>query len=213
MKMLKTVSSLILLGALLILPAAAQVLPPTYSSQSVTTTNGATALSHAIIGANSVNNGTPIITAVDAISDKAAAKIQFYRVDAEISATHTNATVTLPVTSTNGLADNGTIIIRHLLTDTYEKRTLTTSTASTNLVVTVAPMSNVVPGDMIYHVTTFTAPVLLLKTNTYSVAASGLSLQVNGSHIVAGQKGKPLLAEVDGTSTATLSAITARFDP
>jgi len=181
-----------------------------YTSFSAGTTNGATALSWVVIGANSVNGGTPIVTMIDAVSDKDGAKVQAYRITAETPATHTNSTVTLPVAS--GGVDSGTILIRHLLSDTYEKRTLTTSTAATNLVVTAAPLANVVPGDIIYHLSSTFAPTITLKTNNAAIANLGNSLQMQGQRLIVGQKGKPLLLEVDGTASATLQGASATFE-
>lgn len=208
MKTFKAILTVAALTAALATAALAQ--PATYSSFSAGTTNGATALSWVVIGANSANSGTPIVTMIDAVSDKAGAKVQAYRITSETPATHTNSTVTLPVAS--GGVNSGTILIRHLLSDTYEKRTLTTSTASTNLVVTAAPLANVVPGDVIYHISSTFAPSITLKTNNFTIGGTGNSLQMEGTQLIAGQKGKPLLLEVDGTSSATLQGATAKYE-
>lgn len=199
-----------LVAAVAIVGVGALAQPATYTSYSSTSTNGATALSWAFVGANSVNSGTPIVTMIDAVSDKAGAVVKTYRVTSETPATHTNSTVTLPVVV--GGIDTGTILIRHLLTDTYEKRTLTTSTAATNLVVTGAPLTAVVPGDVIYHITSTGQPTITLKTNNFTIGGTGNSLQLSGNRLIAGQKGKPLLIEVDGTASATLQGVTATFE-
>lgn len=208
----------LLLGAVLaalatsaLFTAAAVAAPATYSSYSTGATN-AGALAHAIIGANSANAGTPVVTSIDATSDKAASLVQFYRVTAETAANYTNSTTRLDVVLTNGIGVSGTIVIRHLLTDTYEKRTLANNTGSTNLVVTVAPLEAVVPGDIIYKVATTGVGALSLKTNSFSVASAGMSCQLNGPRLFAGQKGKPLLLEVDATTTGTINSVTATFE-
>lgn len=208
---MKTFKEILTVAAMLaVLATMALAQPATYSSFSAGTTNGATALSWAVIGANSVNSGTPVVTMIDAVSDLSTAKVQAYRVTGEVAATHTNSTVTLPVVV--GDVDSGTILIRHLLSDTYEKRTLTTATGATNLVVTAAPLANVVPGDVIYYVSTTFAPSITLKTNSFALADSGNSLLVEGPRIIAGQKGKPLLLEVNGTASATLQGATATYE-
>ena len=75
--------------------ASAQTTP--YSVYSRGSTNGATALSGVIIGANSANNGTPVVTMIDANSDKAASVVQSYRVTSETPCTATNSATSLYV--------------------------------------------------------------------------------------------------------------------
>lgn len=183
--------------------------PLGYSVYSRGTTNGATALSSVIIGAASANNGTPVVTQISAVSDLANAVVQFYRVTSETSATATNSNVSLTV-GTGGV-DSGTIVIRHLINDRYEKRALTTSTNVTNLILTAAPQQAVIPGDVIYYVTSTGSGAIALTTNNVPFGAA-MALNAVGT-LYAGQRGKPLLAEVNGTSTATLHSMTARFDP
>lgn len=161
----------------------------------VGTTNAATTLSYAVVSANSANGGAPAVSFISAGSDKATSVIQFYKVDAIVRATFTNSTTRIDVVETNGLADNGTIVIRHVFDDTYEKRTLTTSTGATNLVVTAAPLGTVRPGDIIYHVTTTGA-------GSIKWGATTNTLGNGGGPIFVGQSGMPLLLEVDATGSA-----------
>jgi hypothetical protein len=44
------------------------------------------------------------------------------------------------------------------------------------------------------------------------VANSGYAIRQTGQGILAGQKGKPLLLEVDATTTGTINGVTARFE-
>jgi hypothetical protein len=200
------------------LTATAQIVPA-YSSYAAGTTNGASALSWAISSAHSLNDGIPVVTYINASSDKAASKVQFYLCTEETVAKYANnSTTTLSVNDTNGFASGDVIIIRHAGTnDTYEKRILTTMTAATNLVVTVAPMTTVVPGDIIYRMTTTGAPFIPCVTNTYTAANSGLSVVQSGPGIVAGSAFGghtcPILAEVDGTSSASLNSMNVIYVP
>lgn len=168
------------------------------------TTNGSTTLSYAIVSANSANGGVPVVQYVNAASDKANSALQFYRVDAQTSATYTNSTVTLPVQGTNSIADGGVIIIRHVLDDTYEKRILTTSTGSTNLVTTVAPWGTVVPNDIIYHATKTAAGCIRWGASTNSVGPSVGAIYV-------GQAGLPLLVEIDATTLGEVNVISGVY--
>jgi hypothetical protein len=145
----------------------------------VGTTNGATTLSWAIVPARSANNGAPAVAYISATSDKAASKVQFYKVTAQTTARYaTNSTVTLYVTATNGFASGDAIIIRHMADDSYEKRTLTGNSAATNLVTTAAPLGAVVPGDMIYRVTT---------TGAGAIACGAATITPSGQYLYVGQ--------------------------
>lgn len=189
----------------------------TYSYWSGGSTNGASTLSWVIVPAHSsIANATPVITAIDATTDKLAAKIQSYKVLETTVATFTNATVSIPVNTTNTGSkwDSGTIIVRHLLTDQYEKRSLATSGGATNLQVSAATLETVVPGDLIYKVSTTGAAALTVTTNG---AAASLGLSYNratGEALLVGQPGMPLLLEIDGTgANATLNSATAKYVP
>lgn len=211
MKFTKTIFGAVLTVALLAITVCADpVEPGGYTIFSRGTTNGATALSSVIIGANSANAGTPVVTSISAVSDKALALVQFYRVTGETAVTATNSATSLYVTA--GGVDSGVIIIRHLINDRYEKRTLTTSTNVLGLVLTVAPQQSAIPGDVVYFATSTGSGALALSTNNVPFGST-MALNVSGSALFSGQKGKPLLAEVDGTSSATLHSITARFEP
>lgn len=192
-----------------------------YSYWSGGSTNAANTLSYVVVPAHSsaANAPIPIVTSIDATTDKLAAKVQCYKVQMVAVCTFTNTTVSIPVQTTNtspgNIAwDTGTIVIRHLLTDQYEKRTLATSGGSTNLEVTAAPLEKVVPGDLIYNVTTVGAPSFTVATNG-AVAATGLSFcRLQGAALVVGQPGMPLLMEIDGTgANATMNNVTARYEP
>jgi hypothetical protein len=169
------------------------------------TTNADTALSYAIVSANSANGLAPVVEYVNAGSDLVTSKLTFYRVDYITSANYSNSTVTIPVSSTNGVGDNaGVIVIRHVTDDSYEKRILTTSTGSTNLVVTVAPIGTVVPGDLIYHCVTTAAGSVRWGASTNSVGPS------SGS-IYSGQAGLPLLIEINATTAGNVGIVSGRY--
>lgn len=170
-----------------------------------TTTNGATALSWAIISARGFNNGPPAVTFLSATSDLSSSLIKAYPLmTADVLANFTNSTVTLPVVQTNGFASGDIIIIRHILNDTYEKRTLTASTGTTNLVVTAAPLQAVIPNDVIYRVSTAAA-------NTFSVPCGAATVNLQSPCVVVGQGGRPLLVEINGTSSCTLNGVSCIY--
>jgi len=192
---------------------------PAYTAFSAGSTNGGTATSWAISSAHSAQGGVPVVTYVQATSDTTNAYCTFYRCDALCVETYaTNSTTTLSVNTTNGIFDGGVVVIRHILNDTYEKRIAGGSpAASTNLVLTVAPMMAVSPGDIIYHMTTTGAPQFQLFTNSTAFAASGTSFTATGSAIAAGSflggETTPILAEVTGASKSWLNGFTVYYLP
>lgn len=177
-----------------------------YTAFTAVSTNGGTALSWAIISAEGFNDGVPAVTFVSATSDKAASKIQAYKVNQTGIEKFTNSTTRLDIAATNGFAPSGTIIIRHVLNDTYEKRTIAAgaswSTGATNIVLTAAPLQAVIPGDLIYQVTT---------TGAASIPCGAATVNLSGNNIITGEGGRPLLVEIDGTSAATLNAVSCVY--
>jgi hypothetical protein len=204
MKTFKYVAALIGIALAMLVPTAKAALPDPSSGFGVGTTNAGTTLSWAIVGARSANNGMPSINLLSATSDLSSSVISFWQCDAITEANLTNSTTTLYVPQTNGVADNGTIIIRHITDDSYEKRTLTTSTGATNLLVTVAPLTTVVPGDIIYH---------MIKTGKGTIPVGATTLTLNGGSLYTGPRGRPLMVDINGTSSATLNAVGGVYLP
>lgn len=212
MKSFKLVFSLV---ALLAIALAAQAQPylggangglvAPYTVWSGGTTNGSTALSWTVVSAYSVSGGQPQVTHLAVGSDLAGSAVTFYRVTTNTVANYASTTTSIPVTGTNGFASGDIILIRHVPGDTYEKRTLTTFTGATNLTTTVAPNQALAVGDMVYDMTTTGAQKILwgATTNTLSSAAP----------IAVGQRGCPLLIEINGTSGASLYGATATYSP
>jgi hypothetical protein len=222
MKYLKLIAVAIAALAASMLCVKAQSLPleflpgsnAVYSAYSVGSTNAGT-LAWAVIGNNSLNGGIPVLTSINATSDKAGSKLQFYRVLKSVQATYTNSTTQIMVQTTNGFLASDVIVIKHLQNDSYEKRILASggsfSTGATNLVVTVAPGEAVLPGDMIYRCATANAGYIAMPTN--ATAVGGFSLSLQGNYIYAGQRGLPLLMELDATTTGNINSAMARFEP
>lgn len=170
-------------------------------------TNNGTVQAWAIIGARSANNGTPVITSIDAATDTpSTASVHAYQVTEVTQCTFTNSTVSIPVTTTNTGTkwDSGFIVVQHRLSDTYEKRVLATSGGLTNLQVTAATIATVVPGDIIYKVVDNAALGSIgMVTNATLLTANKMFVQrYSSSPIFVGQKGKPLLMEVTATNSA-----------
>ena len=196
-----------LAGLTLQLQAATFGLPTPINSFSAGSTNGHGTLSHAIITARSGNGGAPAIKYINAGSDKVGATVRFSKVTSQMAATHTNSTTTLFVNSTNTGVNwlAGTVVIRHLVNDVYEKRVLANNSAQTNIILTVAPLQEVVPGDIIYYCVTNTPTII------WGPAASTNSLNAAGAPIYVGQAGYPLIVEIDATTAGVMSLVSGDF--
>jgi hypothetical protein len=172
-------------------------------------TNGGTVLSWVIVPAKSANNGVPLVTFVNATSDDATSKVQSYRVTAAATANYASTTVSAPVNRTNGFAVNDVVIIRHLASDTYEKRILAAAfTSATNLTLTVAPVTALAIGDLVYRVTTTGAAAIPCGVATLSLDGPGLLM---GEKL--GGNPTPLLLEIAGGTNATINAVAAQYVP
>lgn len=192
-----------LLFAVLTFQAMAALAEPV-NGFGVGTTNGGGTASWVIVPARSANNGAPAVTMLSATSDLAGSKVQFSKVTATALVTGTNSTVTLQVNRTNGFASGTIIVIQHIVDNTYEKRTLTTMTTSTNLVCTAAPLGATTPGDIVYAMS---------STGVGAVAVGSATVNLNGSYVYVGQKGKPILADLTGTSACTLQTLGGVYLP
>lgn len=190
---------------------------PAYTAFSAGTTNPGTTLSWAITSAHSANDGVPAVTFLNAITDTTNSQVQFYYCDASCVETYaTNSTTTLSVNTTNGIFDGGVVVIRHMASDTYEKRIASGSAAAaTNLVLSVAPMTATIPGDIIYHMTKTGAPMIWVTTNSTAFAAAGCTVQQAGQNIFSGSllngHTTPVLAEISGAAKATLCDVTVQY--
>jgi len=196
---IKNILSVLFLVVLALLPAMVQAVDeiPFFAGGG---TDVGTTLCYAVVSANGKNQGVPVVTYVNATSDKAGSIIQFYNITTSTAANVVSTSTALPVTSTNGFASGDIIVIRHLLDDTYERRILTTFTTATNLVTTVAPTVALVVGDIVYRAAT-----------AGFIPVGSATLQIVGDGIYAGQPGKPLLLEVDCTSAGQINAVAAKF--
>lgn len=207
---MKTKLILILSAMLAIAFTAAAVLPEPSTGFAVGTTNGASTLSYAIVSARSKNGGAPRVQYLNAGSDKAGSKVQFYVVGSEATInSFSNSTTTLYVLTTNTPGSptwqSGTCIIRHIASDTYEKRTLAANSSSTNIVVTAAPYQTA-PGDKVYWVTTAGAGTINWGVSTNGIGPSGGGIYV-------GQVGKPLLLEIDATTAGAINVVSGEYLP
>lgn len=160
------------------------------------------ALNYAVISAYSATGLPAKVTHIDGTSDLATSKFLFYSVPAYCGITNTNTTVTIPVNQTNGFAANDIVVLRHVATDTYERRVIT-SLVSNSIVLTVAPTVAVRNGDIMYTCrTNGFIPRSNSSTNTVVDSPTGF---------YTAQPNLPLLIDLDGTSACTINLVNATY--
>jgi len=156
---------------------------------------------YACVSVLSSNNGTPLVTYINATSDLASSSITFYSVTNVADITAASFGNTNYVTSTNNFGVAGQIVLlRHFATDTYEKLQVSSVTQTNQLLGAWTSTVAAAAGDRIYALT---------PAGTIPVGAATVS--VVGSGVYAGQKGYPLYCEISGTSSCNLNAITATY--
>jgi hypothetical protein len=198
--------ALLLFGAFQAKAASGILTPdPAVNVFTTWTTNQQVTPSYAVVSARSGNGGTPVVTFINAGSDLTSAKVTAYKVTSKIVVTGAGSSTRLDVISTNTGVNwqSGTIIIQHKVDDSYEKRTLTSNTGSTNIVVTVAPMGTMVAGDTIYFAVA--GPVIFWGASTNSLSSVG--------GIINGQQNLPLLIEITGTSNLGMNSVAGFYAP
>lgn len=217
MKTLVKIVSTVITSTLLALSAHAGAIVASanynqYATGGSTNGNLSTA-SWAIIGNNSANAGIPVVTYINGVEPTATgAKVQFFRITDQVGVNGTNTTVTIPVVITNGFGVGDSIVIRHMANDTYERRVVTTLTTSNALVLTQAPTTTTVPGDIVYRATNNLAGNIPLSTNTVTTKNE---ITLSGPGIYSGQRGLPLLIELQGgtANSVLLNSVNAVIVP
>lgn len=155
-----------------------------------------------VVGGSSINGGAPMVTYVDATSDKSNSVIQTYQVGYIQTANLTNSGTEIYTDAVPAaLMGAGIVLIRHLPADTYERLAVVACATGTNYTTTVAPATTVVPGDKVYW----------MKASSY-IPLGAANKAVNGPGIFAGQRDLPMLIEVDGTSACSINTVTARYE-
>lgn len=186
--------------AALILGLAALLLPVSGHAQNAFGVTGTKVLgtglatnSFAVVPARP---GTPVLTFLNATTDTNTL-VQFYSVVTGTDVNYTaNNTTNFPVSSTNGFATGGIVVVRHSTNDTYETRYVFSVPSATNVVLSPsAPSPAVIVGDLLYPVTT-----------AGNIPVNATTLSLSGSGIYSGQPGKPMLISIVGGTNATVNA-------
>lgn len=187
-------------------PAIASVLenPNGYNAFGGTGIAQGTTNSFFVAGNYTLNTGTPVVRYLNVSSDLATSKVQFYVVSNKVTITGVvSGTTNVTVTSTNGFTINDVVLIKHSTSDTYERLKLFNVANTNQLTVQYAMIQTPAAGDTLWLAKPAGSIAIGATTNSIPTGA--------GTFIYAGQYGTPLLMEVNGTSTATINAVSGDF--
>ena len=179
----------------LALPCAAQPVPELGWSK--TSTDIGATNSHAIVTANGA--GAPQVRFLNATSDKAGSFVIFYLPTATTAITTASAGGSTNFTCVgSSFAADDIIVLRRVPGDTYE-RLLCGTAGATNITTTSTNVTAMAVGDLIYKMTPGS-----------KVAIGNATVTVTGNCLT-GNRGQPILAEIDGTSACQINAISGGF--
>ena len=163
-------------------------------------TDVGTTLCYAIVPDTGQNGSTPLVTYLNATSDKAASVVQFYNITNTLIAQAAGSATNVYVAATNGYGDNAVVIHKSIASGTLKRLVVYAPTASTNLAFTTTPSPAIAAGDSLF-----------LCVTSGSIPVGNATKELDGGGIYAGQRGKPLLLEVDGTSACQINAVGVLF--
>lgn len=168
-----------------------------------------TNLSTVFISAGGGPNGSgiPRIHFLSATSDVNTATVRFYKSSAAYKITAASFAGTNRVFTDSAAAfatTNQTVALRHVATDTYERMTNFSSTA-TSVTFTMLGAASVAKGDELY--------ILTLDNFSLPLGTAVLKEWNNTEGIYLGQELRPLMIEVPGTTASRLQAVSWRFIP
>lgn len=193
---MKNKISLIMAAALLcasVFTASAQVEAKTvFAGQGTalsTTTN------FFVVSANGV--GAPVVNYFNVTGDASPSVLYFYTTSAPTIATAASSGTTITAVGT-GYAQYDIIVIQHRATDTYTRRYVSSSTAST---IVINSAATVAAGDIVW---------LCTRAGSIPVGSGESELAAAGG-IFAGQRGRPMVVHIEGTNSPTINAISGVY--
>ncbi|MCX6915756.1 MAG: hypothetical protein NT167_22375 [Verrucomicrobia bacterium] len=181
--------------ALLCIPALGQPNVPTYTTLNASGTTTAT-----VYFATSPFMQVRVVTAI-ASSDLATANLTLRTGVTPLTIIKTNtAGTTIDVAATNGFATGDWVLVE-TAAGVLTNGTIASFTGATNIVFG-GNVCATVPGDQIYRLSSpVTLSVGAVTNKTYT-----------GDMIYVGNRGRPVVVKINGTSGCTLDAITARYE-
>ena len=183
-----------------------------WSGQGTVLSNSIDKVTYFVASANGIVAGPARLSFIQAHSDLGAAVIQFYIATNQYALSGTNATVSgasttnIPlgnaVTNGGSVISNGVCVIRHTLTDTYERNRFYAGT-TTNITFMYPLLVTTTDGDIVYaeqasgqiFVGTNAVPAVPLTIGPAPGGSGGIANNVNPN--------TPFLMEVNGTVIST----------
>jgi hypothetical protein len=203
------VASLLALVSIIITPLRAAPTDMTvWAGGGATNTTSWAAVPHTSRGSTGNTAVSPVLTYLNATSDAAAGKVQFYNAGRPAVCAYTNLGTTIYLNITNAMTlatggfntNAGVILIYHKASGLFDRRVLGGSPSGTNLVTTVATTNLV--GDIIWPM-----------TPAGYIPVGAATKEIVGTGIYSGEPGEPLLMDITGTSNSCINAASARFAP
>jgi hypothetical protein len=197
-----SLSRLLTFGAMAAAALACFILPAYAENTFSGNGTGTTTLSYYIPSMRYA--GQPAFEFASVTSDKASSVLKFYSAAAPVAVTlATNASQVVLYCVPVGITNANVVVVRNLTADTYQ-RLVVSSATSTSLTFTANLANASVVGDLVYLETA--AGTIPIGTNTVTLGPSSWGFWF-------GQKNRPALVEVDGTSACAINSISGRYLP
>lgn len=196
MKLLRFLLALVC-GSIASNAGAQQVLPYTFYTSGGSVYNSTT--NYTIISARSKTGGDPVLTFVSATSDLAGSRLQFYTNGVFTSSVLQNNTTALYVLNSAGFAAGNLAVMQHFPSGTSEM-VIVSSVAFGGITIAQAPQLPFLPGDIIYA-----------QGAAGSVPVGASTITLNSVGIYSGQRKKPMLMTLSGTTTFKINTVTATY--
>jgi hypothetical protein len=191
-------SSILILASLALTPivARAQLGTPQYYTVGPSVQGTSSSLTYV----PALDSLTPRIVGVNVDSDKAASVFSFKKgVGAYTVGTNTAAGTALNLQSGVGLANSDTLVIQ-TATGNITNCTVSSIANVTNITISITPAFGFTNGDMVYKMSSATTFGAGAKSNNY----------VAGEAVFVGNRGRPVMLTIDGTSWSIINAISYR---
>lgn len=144
--------------------------------------------------------GVPHVTFHNTTSDKAGSVLKFYQVDAVwVVDTATNSSANTYINGSGAFTANSVAVFWDASADTYQRISVLSTNAG-GFITTEETITASALGDIVYQVS---------AAGQIPVAAA--TVEDIAEPIYAGQKGLPLLVEIDGTSACQINLITGHY--
>lgn len=150
------------------------------------------------------NNGIPRVQFISATSDKSTSVLTFYSTTVSSQVTNTSASGQAVISAPgSSFSASDVLVVRSVANDTYQRLIVSASTVS-NVTATANLSFALAPGDIVYKMT---------SNGTIPVGAATISHNAQSGGVYNGQRGKPILIDLDGTSACKINIVSGYWQP